>query len=56
MKEVINMAKKGRSTVYNNITSEEKLKQVNQDNLDLIEQKLQFISINKICAFFGVGI
>ena len=29
------MAKKGRSTVYNSITSEEKMAQVNQDNIDL---------------------
>lgn len=37
------MAKKGRSTVYNNITSEEKLKQVNQDNLDLEEDYLDYL-------------
>ena len=37
------MAKKGRTTVYNNITSEEKLAQVNQDNIDLENDYLEYL-------------
>ena len=37
------MAKKGRTTVYNNITSEEKLKQVNEDNIDLENDYLDYL-------------
>lgn len=34
----------GRTTVYNNITSDEKLKQVNRDNLDLENDFLEYLS------------
>lgn len=37
------MAKKGRSTVYNSITSEEKMAQVNQDNIDLENDYLDYL-------------
>lgn len=37
------MAIKGRSTVYNNITSEEKLKLVNKENLRLTEDFLRYM-------------
>ena len=37
------MAKKGRSTVYNEITSEEKLAQVNEDNLELEDDFLEHL-------------
>ena len=37
------MAKKGRSTIYNSITSEEKLKQVNRDNIDLENDYLDYL-------------
>lgn len=35
--------KEGRTTVYNNITSEEKLKEVNQDNLELTEDFIEYL-------------
>lgn len=38
------MAKKGRTTVYNNITSEEKLAQVNEDNLELEDDFLEHLT------------
>lgn len=38
------MAKKGRTTVYNEITSEEKLKQVNPENIQLEEDFLEYLS------------
>lgn len=37
------MAKKGRTTVYNNLTSEEKLAQVNSDNLQLEEDFIMYL-------------
>lgn len=37
------MAKAGRTTVYNNITSPEKLAQVNPDNLQLAEDFLEYL-------------
>ena len=37
------MAKAGRSTVYNSITSEEKMAQVNQDNIDLENDYLDYL-------------
>lgn len=37
------MAIEGRTTVYNNITSEEKLKEVNPDNLELGEDFLDYL-------------
>lgn len=37
------MAKAGRSTVYNNITSEEKLKEVNEENIELEEEFLEYL-------------
>ena len=36
--------KEGRSTVYNEITSEEKLRQVNQDNIQLEEDFLEYLA------------
>lgn len=36
--------KEGRTTVYNDITSEEKLKQVNQDNIDLENDFLEYLA------------
>ncbi|MBQ2396111.1 MAG: site-specific integrase [Bacteroidales bacterium] len=38
------MSKKGRTTVYNEITSKEKLKQVNEDNLQLEEDFLEYLA------------
>lgn len=38
------MSKKGRTTVYNNITSEEKLAQVNEDNLELEDDFLEHLT------------
>ena len=38
------MANKGRTTVYNNITSEEKLAQVNEDNLELEDDFLEHLT------------
>ena len=37
------MARKGRTTVYNNITSEEKMQRVNEDNLQLEEDFLDYL-------------
>lgn len=37
------MAVKGRSTVYNNITSDEKTKQINHDNITLMEDFLDYL-------------
>lgn len=37
------MAKEGRSTVYNQITSEEKLKQVNPENIDLANDFIEYL-------------
>ena len=61
------MAKKGRSTIYNSITSEEKLKQVNRDNIDLENDYLDYLrSVDRAATtiyqyqanlhVFGVGI
>ena len=36
--------KEGRTTVYNEITSEEKMKSVNQDNIQLEEDFLDYIA------------
>lgn len=38
------MRKEGRSTVYNNITSPEKLRQVNADNIQLEEDFLEYLA------------
>lgn len=38
------MSKKGRTTVYNNITSEEKLAQVNEENLELEDDFLEHLT------------
>ena len=38
------MAKQGRTTVYNNIVTEEKMKQVNPDNITLMEDFLDYLS------------
>lgn len=38
------MGKEGRSTVYNNITSPEKLRQVNADNIQLEEDFLEYLA------------
>lgn len=38
------MAKKGRTTVYNEITSDEKLKSCNQDNIELENDFLEYLS------------
>lgn len=38
------MANKGRTTVYNNITSEEKLAQVNEENLELEDDFLEHLT------------
>lgn len=38
------MGKEGRSTVYNNITSSEKLRQVNADNIQLEEDFLEYLA------------
>jgi len=38
------MPKIGRSTVYNNLTSEEKLEKVNEDNLQLEDDFLEYLS------------
>ena len=59
--------KEGRSTVYNEITSEEKLRQVNQDNIQLEEDFLEYLAsidrskellnnIKQTYIFSGVGI
>ena len=37
------MAKAGRTTVYNEITSEEKLAQVNEENIELEEDFLEHL-------------
>jgi hypothetical protein len=37
------VARKGRTTVYNNITSEEKMQRVNEDNLQLEEDFLDYL-------------
>lgn len=37
------MAKEGRTTVYNNITSDEKLKRVNEENLELENDFLEYL-------------
>ena len=36
--------KTGRTTVYNNITSEEKLKQVNPENIELENDFLEYLA------------
>lgn len=38
------MAKEGRTTVYNNITSEEKLGQVNEDNIELENDFIEYLN------------
>lgn len=38
------MAVEGRTTIYNNITDEEKLKQVNEENLELENEFLYYLS------------
>lgn len=38
------MAKAGRSTVYNDLTSEEKLAKVNEENLELEDDFLEHLS------------
>ena len=43
MKGSENMATKGRTTVYNNITSEETNKLINPDNIELMEEFLEYL-------------
>ena len=38
------MAKEGRTTVYNNITNEEKLKQVNEENIELENDFIEYLT------------
>ena len=42
------MAKKGRSTVYNQICTDEKLAQVNEDNIELQDDFLEQNDYEKI--------
>ena len=37
------MAKTGRTTVYNNITSDEKTAQINPENIELMEDFLDYL-------------
>ena len=37
------MARDGRTTVYNDITSKEKLKEVNEENLQLEEDFIEYL-------------
>ena len=37
------MAKTGRTTVYNNITSDEKTSQINPENIELMEDFLDYL-------------